>query len=78
MIICREHCVFCILIGCKGESREGSGMNTGCHGVAFCLWEILDYLPVGISYHRCCAKYIFFASGTNKLLCLLFQDKPKR
>lgn len=49
MIICWEHCVFYILIGCKGESREGSGMNTGCHGVAFCLWEILDYLPVGVS-----------------------------
>lgn len=73
MVICWEHCLFFILIGCKGGSRAGSGMNTGCHGVAFCLWEIFEYLPVGICYHRCCAKYIFFASGTS--LCLLFRDK---
>lgn len=71
MVICWEHCLFCVLIGCKGGSREGSRVNIGCHGVAFCLWEIFEYLPVDICYHSC-AKYILLASGTNKLLCLFF------
>lgn len=76
LVIYWKHYIFCMLIGCKMGSREGSGMNTGCHGLAFCLWEIFEYLPVDIYYHRC-AKYILFASGTSKLLCPLFRDKPK-